>query len=276
MKAGQPLYARLVRILIISIIKKKAPELLLEEGQTTFRVSLQWVKRFLKNELNWTIRKATTAASKLPKDWKIQSLRMAQRVAYLVKYYNIPFELVVNTDQTGIHLMPTGGTKTWEEKRAKSVAVVGQEDKRQVTVAVSSSSAGDILPFQVIFTRTTKKSLPPMNKGRRLCENAGWDITNLSNHWSNLATCKDFVEIFLQPYKLKQIEKLRLKEDTPIIWLIDCWSVHTSETFLTWLKDFHPLVKTIFVLANCTSVFQPADVILQRPFKHAFRNEFDD
>jgi hypothetical protein len=42
------------------------------------------------------------------------------------------------------------------------------------------------------------------------------------------------------------------------------------------LKDFHPLVKTIFVPTNCTSVFQPANVILQRPFKHAFRNEFDD
>jgi hypothetical protein len=58
--------------------------------------------------------------------------------------------------------------------------------------------------------------------------------------------------------------------------LIDYWSVHTSETFLTWLKNTHPLVKTIFVLANCTSVFQPTDVILQRPFKHAFRNEFDE
>jgi hypothetical protein len=42
------------------------------------------------------------------------------------------------------------------------------------------------------------------------------------------------------------------------------------------LKDFHPLVKTIFVPANCTSVFQPVDAILQRSFKHAFRNQFDE
>jgi hypothetical protein len=42
-KAGQPLYTRSVRILIISIIKKKALELLLEEGKTAFRVSLKWV-----------------------------------------------------------------------------------------------------------------------------------------------------------------------------------------------------------------------------------------
>jgi hypothetical protein len=68
-------------------------------------------------------------------------------VAYLVKFYNIPFELVVNTDKTKIRLMPMGGTNTWEEKGTKRVALVGQKDKRQVVVAVSSSLAGDILPF---------------------------------------------------------------------------------------------------------------------------------
>ena len=107
---------------------------------------------------------------------------MAQHVAYFVKCYNIPFELVDNTDQTGIHLMPTKGTKTWEEKGTKSVAVVGQENKRQVNVVVSSSSAGWYSSLPSDFTRTTKKSLLPMNEGRRLCENAVWDITNLNNH----------------------------------------------------------------------------------------------
>ena len=41
------------------------------------------------------------------------------------------------------------------------------------------------------------------------------------------------------------------------------------------MKENHTQILLIFVLANCTSVFQPADVILQRPFKHAFRQEFD-
>jgi hypothetical protein len=31
----------------------------------------------------------------------------------------------------------------------------------------------------------------------------------------------------------------------------------------------------LYVPANCTAVFQPADVILQRPFKHGFRQQFD-
>ena len=102
-----------------------------------------------------------------------------------------------------------------------------------------------------------------MNLGRKTCEENGWHITHTNNHWSNFDSCKAFVKKILQPYRLKQIEILGLPIHTPLIWLIDCWSVHTSTTFLTWLKLIHPLVKTIFVPANCTSVLQPADLILQ-------------
>ena len=109
-----------------------------------------------------------------------------------------------------------------------------------------------------------------MNIGRKMYEEDGWHITYTSNHWSNLDSCKAFVENILQPYKLKQIEILGLPIHTPLIWLIDCWSVHTSTMFITWLKLAHPLVKTIFVHANCTSVLHPAYIIFQRPFKHDF------
>ena len=110
------------------------------------------MRAFARNELNWSFRKTTTTASKLPKDWELQGLRMAQRIAYLVKCYNVPCELVVNTDQTRIHLVPTSGTETWKKKGSKHVAVIEIEDKRQVTVTVSSSLSSNILHFQVFFT----------------------------------------------------------------------------------------------------------------------------
>jgi hypothetical protein len=37
----------------------------------------------------------------------------------------------------------------------------------------------------------------------------------------------------------------------------------------------HSKILMRFVLANCIAVFQPIDVILQRPFKHGFRQQFD-
>jgi hypothetical protein len=44
----------------------------------------------------------------------------------------------VNNYLTGIHLVPNGGEKTWEPKGSKHVQVLGFEDKRQVTMVVSS------------------------------------------------------------------------------------------------------------------------------------------
>jgi hypothetical protein len=42
--------------------------------------------------------------------------------------------LVVNTEQTCIHLVPIWGSKIWELKKTKYIKVYGTEDKRQVTI----------------------------------------------------------------------------------------------------------------------------------------------
>ena len=97
MKAGQPLYARSIRNLIILFIQKMARDLLVQESSTSFKISFSWMRTFARNELNWSFRKTTTTTSKLPKYWELQGLRMTQRIAYLVKYYNVLCELVVNT-----------------------------------------------------------------------------------------------------------------------------------------------------------------------------------
>jgi hypothetical protein len=165
---------------------------------------------------------------------------------------------MVNTDQTGIHLIPIGGARRWAKKRSKHVLVHGQGDKRQIKVSVSSSIDGDLLPFQVIFTSTTSKSLPPQNEG---CLEERWHLTYNGNHWSNLETYKKFVEKILQPYRLKKLLELNLDEDSKLLWLLDCWSVHMLHEFIDWVKEVHPTIVLVFILVNCTSIYQSTDVI---------------
>ena len=274
-EAGQPLFATSVRTLIRTLIQKREPHLLDFQSPNGFRVSLEWTRDFVRTKLDWSFRKSTGAARKLPADWEQQGLNMAHRTAYLVKAHSIPPELVVNTDQTGIHLVPTGGTRTWAEKGSKHVQVLGMEDKRQITATLSSSATGQLLPLQIVFTGSTERSLPPRNAGRLMCEEAGWHLTFSANHWSNLTTCKQFVEAVLQPYRRKQVQAMGLDSNSKLVWILDCWSVHISQEFMSWLKVTHVEILLIFVPANCTSIFQPADVILQRPFKHGFRQQFD-
>jgi hypothetical protein len=101
---------------------------------------------------------------------------MAQRCAYLVRIHNIPEGLIVNTDQTCVHLVPTGGPGTWEVKNSKQVMVHRMEDKRQITIATSSAANGKVLPFQMMFQGLTSRSLPPLNDGRIACEESGWRV----------------------------------------------------------------------------------------------------
>ena len=149
---------------------------------------------------------------------------MAQRCAYLVKVHNIPKELVVNSDQTWIHLVSTGESRTWETKEAKHVKVHGAEDKRQITVTVFLAADGRCLSFQVIFQSTTTKSLPKLEGGREECELSGWNISYSYNHWSTLETCKEFVERILKPYLVAQIElkTLPADQDDPAHRLLEC------------------------------------------------------
>ena len=54
----------------------------------------------MKTHLKWNYRCATIACGKLPPDRVQQGVYMAYRAIYLVKAYNLPQALVVNTIQT--------------------------------------------------------------------------------------------------------------------------------------------------------------------------------
>jgi hypothetical protein len=50
---------------------------------------------------------------------------MNYRVTYLAKFYSISSFLVVNLDQTGIHLVPAAGDEIWDAKCTKDVKILG-------------------------------------------------------------------------------------------------------------------------------------------------------
>ena len=70
----------------------------------------------------------------------------------------VPEELVINFDQFGCHLLPTG-QYTMEEKGAKQVKIAKGDDKRELTVVLSTTLAGDLLPYQVRFKIKIKHSI---------------------------------------------------------------------------------------------------------------------
>ncbi len=195
---------------------------------------------------------------------------MAFKVAVLCKTKGIPLELVCNSDQTAVHLRPST-EQTYEVKGVKEVKCLGKDDKRQITAVVSSTASGELVPLQLVFQGKTKAIVPKDEDAKRAVA-AGWHLTMSENHWSNFVTMNSFVEKVLDPWRVKKCEELGLVPDSQkMVWLIDCWKVHISAGFREWMLDLFPLIKTMFVPANCTSKLQVADVVLQRPLKHRFR-----
>jgi len=173
-------------------------------------------------------------------------------------------------DQTGVHLVPASNW-TYHTTGASSVAVVGAEDKRQITVCVASSLDGDLLPLQLIFQGKTERSLP-----LRTLELAASHahVTFSENHWSNQTTMKEYVEKVILPYAETCIERYHLDADANIILVLDVWAVHKSEEFRLYMRK-HPRIHLVYIPPNCTSKLQVADVVLQRPFKHIITQRFN-
>jgi hypothetical protein len=113
-----------------------------------------------------------------------------------------------------------------------------------------------------------------MNHGKEQCFLVDFHLTYNSNHWSNLETIQTFVERILIPYTKDQVEKFDLLEYQNMVWLIDYWLVHKTKKIMDWIKSKFPSMCIIFILENCTNVLWLADVILQCPFKHAFKKKF--
>jgi hypothetical protein len=174
-------------------------------------------------------------------------------------------------DQTGVHLVPAASW-TYAQRGSASVAVVGAEDKRQITACLASSLHGDLLPLQLIFAGKTARSLPastPVSKAARV------HLTFSDNHWSSLETMKQWVGELLVPYAERCIQQFELRTDARILLVLDVWAVHKSEAFRLFLRTHHPRVHLVFVPACCTSQLQVADVALQRPFKSGIRRGFE-
>ena len=112
---------------------------------------------------------------------------------------DIPSELVINWDQTGISIV-SGSSWTMAPSGSRRVEIVGMGDKRQITAVFAGSLSGDFLPPQLIYTGKTPAWHP-----NGITFPADWHITHTENHWANESNMKDYITKVIVPY----IEKIR-------------------------------------------------------------------
>ena len=77
----------------------------------------------------------------------------------IVTLEDIPLDLIINWDQTGMHYVPISSW-TIAKEGSKRVEICGIDDKRQITAIFGCSMTGDFLPVQLVYLGKTNKCHP--------------------------------------------------------------------------------------------------------------------
>ncbi|KAJ6456514.1 hypothetical protein C8R45DRAFT_580223, partial [Mycena sanguinolenta] len=250
--AGVVLTLLTIRGIMVSHIEHDAPEVFertMSDG-SHFRCSETFVRRYLRNTLGWSERRATKAAQKLPKNHEKLLEEAFFRQTQLV--------------------YQQGASSTWTQRGEKQVATIGQEEKRAFTLVPSISASGKLLPMQAIFQGQTPLSCPSSDASRY--EDAielGYVMlpSKTATYWCTHDTMHLLVNKIIAPYFDAKKAELGLPPSQVSIWLIDLWSVHKSQEFRDWMKKNHPTIIILYIPGGCTGIWQPLDVGIQRLMK---------
>lgn len=270
-KSGLPLDLVTIRGLMVAFITQDAPDLFSQRSKDgkAFRCSESFVRHFLRTHLNWSIRKATRAAQKIPNDVDRILRHAFLRLACTIRDESIDSCFIVNSDQTQV-VYAQGSSVTWTEKGSKQVEVVGNDEKRAFTLLVGVSVSGELLPFQAVYQgKDRKRSLPKMDSpgyARAIELGFRFEVSGNGTYWSTHQTMQDYVTFILAPYFEKHRKRLSLP-DQRCVWQIDCWSVHRSAEFRDWMRSNYPWILLQYVPGGCTGLFQACDVGMQRILK---------
>ena len=222
-----------------------------------------WAYSFLRR-MNFVQRRATTAKSKYPvSDFAEIKKSFLTSLIQIVTMEEIPAELILNWDQTGIMIVPSNSS-TMDKMGTKRVEIVGLKDKRQITAVFCGTILGDFLPLQLIYKGTTSRCHP------RFKFPAGWNVTHSKNHWSTEKTMIEYINNIIVPY----VDANRNDDNTAALVIMDNFKSQVTPSVLSLLEDNNILV--CLLPANTTDRLQPLDISVNKPAKHFLREKFQD
>ena len=206
------------------IVKSHDSNLLASNGGHIL-LTKDWGKSILRR-MGFVKRRASTKAKVSVQNFEQVKVQFLLDINAVVEMEDIPFDLIINWDQTGIHYVPVG-LWTMDKEGSKRVEIAGVDDKRQITAVFAGSLTGDFLPPQLIYKGTTHRCLPTVQFPSR------WYITCSENHWSNESTMKAYIEKILLPYVRDKRKELKLTADYPALVIFDKFTGQGTENLLT-------------------------------------------
>ena len=264
-KNGAPVNTAIVIACGDGIVRSKDANLLAINGGS-ITLSKDWAKYILKR-MGWVKRRASSKAKVMVENFGQVKEDFLLDVKNIVLMDEIPGELIINWDQTGVNYIPVSSW-TMQSEGAKKVEIIAKDDKRQITIVLAGSLKGDVLPLQVIYQGKTPRCLPSVKFP------SNWHITFSENHWSNEDTMHDYVMKIILPYVQQKRESLKLAPEYPAVVLFDNFSGQCTEKILKLLDANN--INCAIIPANCTDQLQPMDLSVNKCVKDYLRTQFQE
>ena len=124
------------------------------------------------NRMGFVKRRASTKAKVSVEDFEKKKKQFLLDIKATVTLEDIPLDLIINWDQTGMHYVPVSSW-TMAKERSKRVGICAIDNKRQLT---GCSMTGDFLILQLAYQGRTDKCHPFFQFPSH------WDITHYPHH----------------------------------------------------------------------------------------------
>lgn len=133
-------------------------------GETSFKASQHWCYGFMER-YGFSIRRRTTIAQQLPKDYELKLIKFQRFIIAERKKHDFELKYFRNTDQTPLTLYIVTNS-TVSEKGVKSVSILTTSHEKD-RFAVVLAYLGDVakLPPFVVFKRKTAKECELSKRG---------------------------------------------------------------------------------------------------------------
>ena len=223
-----------------------------------------WAKNLMKR-MGMVKRRVSTKAKVDVEEFETLKDQFLLSIKTIVILDEIPLDLIINWDQTGINYVPVSSW-TMEVEGSKRVELVGKDDKRQITAVFGGSMTGNFLPLQLVYQGKTTRCLPQVNFPE------DWHISYSENHWCNERTMKDYVHKVILPYIANKTKELKLSLDHPALLIFDNFKAQCTSDLLQTLDKNN--INVVLIPPNCTDRLQPLDISVNKAAKEYLRQQF--
>lgn len=231
----------------------KDPKYEIPAGQ--FKASNHWCQRFMKRN-GLSLRQKTTLAQRLPPDYEEKIVQFQRFIIKQRRAHSYPLHLVANMDESLIQFdMPSNRTVSKTGEKTVKIRTTGNE-KNRLTVVLTCAGDGSKLKPLVIFKRKTMPKIANKHGVVVAVQQKGWMDENIMKIW-------------IEKVWRSRIGGLGRRRS---LLVLDSFEAHKTEQVKRSFKSENTDLAVI--PGGLTSVLQPLDVCLNKPFKDRVRQKW--